>query len=194
MVKFAIRWIIASGFGFGVGVIGGAGVILILGRMPIPIQDRSLTYAVLICIGVAVGLAQTWAIKGVLPLTRHWLPATLIGYLLSIIAVWFPRYPILANAGLLDDGLIFILMGSLIGLVQWVVLRQRLSRAGWWVPASAASFLPFLWLVAHPVSTFRGSLLTIALLGGLGAIPTGFMLAWLLRRTNAVTASGSAAP
>jgi hypothetical protein len=31
-----------------------------------------------------------------------------------------------------------VALGSVVGLMQWVILRRQISRAGWWVLASAA--------------------------------------------------------
>jgi hypothetical protein len=37
-----------------------------------------------------------------------------------------------------------IVMGAIIGYLQWVVLREKITRADWWVLASALGFAAFL--------------------------------------------------
>ena len=37
----------------------------------------------------------------------------------------------------------FAVSGAVTGIAQWLVLRQRLSRAGWWVLASTVGFAMF---------------------------------------------------
>lgn len=93
-------------------------------------------------------------------------------------------------------------MGLLLGLVQWLVLRAQVSRAGWWIVAmtvSGALFLPGLLttlgtLGELPFATGVDALLTpvwmiflipAALL--FPAIITGATFVWLVRRPVAGT-------
>lgn len=34
-----------------------------------------------------------------------------------------------------------LVLGPLLGVPQWLVLRRHLSRAGWWVPANALAWM-----------------------------------------------------
>mgnify|MGYP001826418895 CR=1 FL=1 len=52
----------------------------------------------------------------------QWLAATTVGWLLG---------------GVLLPELALVAAGLVIGIMQWVILRQRLAQAGWWILASA---------------------------------------------------------
>ena len=58
--------------------------------------------------------------------------------------------------------------GTVLGVLQWLVLRRRVARAGWWVLASTAGW---------------------AVLGAVYGAITGAVLVWLLRRGAAGTAA-----
>lgn len=64
------------------------------------------------------------------------------------------------------------LYGTLAGVLQWLVLRRRVARAGWWVLANTVG-----WVVAIPMGDIMGPPGWAVY----GAI-TGTVLVWLLRR------------
>ena len=71
--------------------------------------------------------------------------------------------------------------GAIAGLMQWFVLRQQVSRAGWWVLASTVSWA-VLGLVAEGMIR-RFLTFGVGLAGGVvGLGVTGLALVWLLRR------------
>jgi len=45
------------------------------------------------------------------------------------------------NADRFMGVLIFPILGTLLGVFQWLVLRRRIPRSGWWVPATLAGLL-----------------------------------------------------
>jgi hypothetical protein len=69
---------------------------------------------------------------------------------------------------------------------QWLVLRQRVKQAGWWVLAATAG-----WVVSYAtgelVDEFVGEVTRWALVGSMYGIITGAVLVWLLR--NVITES-----
>jgi hypothetical protein len=64
------------------------------------------------------------------------------------------------------------LYGTLAGVLQWLVLRRQVARAGWWVLASTVG-----WVVAVPVGDIAGPPGWAVY----GAV-TGTLLVWLLRQ------------
>jgi hypothetical protein len=36
---------------------------------------------------------------------------------------------------------IFLVLGTMLGAAQWIILRRRLRRAGWWIPATAGGWI-----------------------------------------------------
>jgi hypothetical protein len=69
---------------------------------------------------------------------------------------------------------LFAILGAFIGAAQWLILRGRAPRAGWWIVATAAG----LWLgtfLAFRISGMRQPIEPFQLL--LGGAVTGFILA-----------------
>jgi hypothetical protein len=93
----------------------------------------------------------------------QWLGATALGWIFG--AILLPELALVAT-------------GLVIGILQWVVLRQYLRRAGWWILASAVGWAGGWWIV-FAVAPQEIGVLTEPLLGA--AMGT---LQWLvLRRT-----------
>lgn len=109
-----------------------------------------------------VGLAQWWAMRPWFPaITRRaWWLATLAGALVAYVLGYLPSTlmslgeeasqaqavePPQAMVLLLAAGLGAV-AGAVLSFAQWLVLRKRVARAGWWVPANALA-----WLVGMPI-------------------------------------------
>jgi hypothetical protein len=77
-------------------------------------------------------------------------------------------------------------LGFLTGVGQWVVLRQWLEKAGWWIPAGAGGFL----LAASVGEVLQGALGEniggLLLTVGLGLVPG--ILQWLVLRRQVMRA------
>jgi hypothetical protein len=85
-----------------------------------------------------------------------------------------------------------------LGVAQWVVLRQQVKRAGWWIVASGLGWGPgllagFLVVVLGfvlaptpglPGGLFVGGAVGGALAGAVGGTVSGGVLMWLLRRQS----------
>lgn len=132
--------------------------------------------------GTILGLAQAYVLRNVLPAvgTLDWVKATAGGAAIAWVIGSLPFilgerlmswHPVLLGA------LGLTLLGSM-GLLQWRVLRRHVRDAGWWVAATAGS-----WLVALGVFTGVTSPLwqegqpgwlvaVIGLLGGAGMAAT----------------------
>ena len=80
------------------------------------------------------------------------------------------------------------LYGAVVGGLQWLVLRRRVARAGWWVLASTVG-----WVVGGLVSGITDTAAGWAVLGAVYGAITGAALVWLLRRPAAGTAAVAAA-
>jgi hypothetical protein len=69
--------------------------------------------------------------------------------------------------------------GAVTGILQWLVLRAQVSRAGWWVLASTVGWgLGMVGTRAFEVLAIFGGLVGGAVLGAV----TGGALVWLLRQ------------
>jgi len=91
----------------------------------------------------------------------QWLAVTAMGWILG---------------GVLLPELALVGTGLVIGLLQWVVLRQYLRQAGWWILASAVGWAGGWWIVSS-VAPLEIGILTEPLLGA--AMGT---LQWLVLR------------
>jgi hypothetical protein len=73
--------------------------------------------------------------------------------------------------------------GAVAGILQWIVLRRQVSRAGRWVLASAVGWAMgcgILGIAGPKVHSMAGFVLTLAWSGALGGAITGIALVWLL--------------
>ena len=90
-------------------------------------------------IGLLSGLFQYAVLHDYFPRMRWWVAATFLGWLLPFVI--FPYIfnflaPILPPASIGSMALVVVLLGSSIGLFQWIVLRRQVRRAAWWILAS----------------------------------------------------------
>ncbi len=109
-----------------------------------------------------VGLAQWWAMHPWFPaITRRaWWLATLVGALLAYVLGYLPSTLMSLGEGasqspvaeppqwivlLLAAGLGAV-AGAVLSFAQWLVLRKKVRRAGWWIPANMLA-----WLVGMPI-------------------------------------------
>jgi hypothetical protein len=66
-----------------------------------------------------------------------WVFATVAGWLLGVLLIALPGWLGWTDMPLNNLDLIFLVMGLAIGIAQWLLLRRRLARAGWWIAANA---------------------------------------------------------
>lgn len=140
--------------------------------------------------GAVGGFTQWLVLRHWLPRTGWWLLASTVGYVVGVVVV----------IGIVGDTVVgpvlWALGGAVCGCAQWLLLRRRLPRTGWWIPASMvgyavswavgwamydiiADIVAWADMVAWPLWSVDA--ITFALVGlGYGLI-TGPVLAWLLR-------------
>jgi hypothetical protein len=136
-----LKWILASTLGWAFGVFVG----------------------VEFAIGAAVGALQWLVLRPLIRRDGWWIPASAAGWAGAAALVTFvlrPRSPIVAPA----------LIGAGIGGAQWLVLRQEVHRAWWWIVLSALGW-----------SLGMMGLLGPSLVGAVAGATTGVALEFLLR-------------
>ncbi len=144
--------------------------------------------------GAAIGLAQWLAIRERIPRSQGWILASVLSWMaiggssLGALGWIAPRSDFLAVRALHGclDG---ILVGALIGLGQWFVLKKYVTRSAWWIVASAASWaigLPLGWTIGgilhQATRQFLSELIGLALTWLAVSAMTGFSLMGFLRR------------
>jgi hypothetical protein len=87
--------------------------------------------------GLLSGFLQYLLLRRYLPRMGWWIAATMSGLLLGLVGnhlLFQPLYSILDSMWF--GILMTVLVGGSMGLVQWVVLRQRVHHAAWWILAN----------------------------------------------------------
>jgi hypothetical protein len=193
--KVWLRWVLANlageGIGFGLTMLIGiqaAGTLASLASAALFAAMLAMVLLVGILEGAAVGSAQWLVLRRILPglPLRAWAAATMVG----AIVAWGVGMALGSLAGdrleaategfpLLPALMIGMVAGSILSCSQWVVLRPRVARAGWWVPAHAAA-----WAVGMAVAFagLRGmteelSPVAIAVVAAGTALAVGFIVA-----------------
>ncbi len=144
--NFWLRWIL--------GTIGGL-ILLLLLSVPINAivffftggpeagSPPPLTAALFVSLGwvvagAAFGLGQWWALRSELAGSGWWVVATAAGYPLG--GLLQQAFPGIDNPALRSFSMA-LSFGLAIGIAQWLFLRGRVRRAGWWVLISVAGWL-----------------------------------------------------
>jgi hypothetical protein len=137
--------------------------------------------------GLLTGLLQYALLRRILPRMGGWVAATLAGWLLGLLVLaaanwlhWTAAFSSLDTA--------LVVMGWSIGIVQWLLLRRRLPRAGWWVAANAAGWMLLTVFTAGNSIGVWG----LWTLSALPACATAAMLALLMNQQGAGAAPASA--
>jgi hypothetical protein len=153
-------------------VVGGT--MEVAGRTRIT-EDFLFNYTFVPLLILLTGLLQYLLLRRYLPRMGWWIVATAVGWPLGIVAVYFGNaiWPVVLNANSIWSA---ALVGAVIGLAQWLVLRRRVSHAGWGVLATALGW-GLVRLIAGEVFISPVELLII---GAVPATVTGLALWWLL--------------
>lgn len=162
-----IRWIVANGFGEMIGLGAGfAAAVLLMSRMD---PDASLAstwiFATVIVAfgtleGVIVGWLQWWAAAPWLPgfSRRAWVTATAAGAFVAWVLGMLPSTLLFSGGGdaspaAMEDWMVYLIasgMGLVLGLVlalpQWLVLRRWVRGAIRWLPANMLA-----WAAGMPI-------------------------------------------
>ncbi len=162
-------WLMVGAFGWGwsmdPGSFGEPRRFEILQSIPTIIVPRYLSVA---AGGILVGVLQWLVLRRYVTGSVRWMLASLGAAAVGALVV--------LGAGLVDADLGWVagagLYGTLVGVLQWLVLRCQVARAGWWVLASTVG-----WVLAIPA----GGVVGPPGWSVYGAI-TGTVLVWLLRQ------------
>jgi hypothetical protein len=101
-------------------------------------EDYLFFYIFLPMLSLLSGILQYSLLRLYVPKMRGWILATMAGWLLVFAAMGLlTRVFEEAFLTLWNGTLAFATIGGMIGLCQWVFLRQRIPKAGWWILASA---------------------------------------------------------
>ena len=142
-------------------------------------EDYLGMYTFIPIASLLTGVLQYGLLRRYLPQMGWWVAATIGGWLLGVFLTLIPGWLSRTNS-LFNLDLAFIVMGLSIGAGQWLLLRRRLSRAGWWIGANVAGW-GLLALITEGNSIGQFGLFTI---GFLPACATALMLALLMKQVQ----------
>lgn len=135
--------------------------------------------------GLLMGLLQYGLLRRYLPRMGWWVLATIGGWLLGLLLLLTPGWLNWTDASI-DIDLAFIVIGLSIGVGQWMALRRRLPRAGWWIGANVVGW-GLLSLITSDTSLGQFGLLTMSFLP---ACVTAVTLALLMNQAQPTEPQG----
>jgi hypothetical protein len=136
-----------------------------------------------IALGATIGAAQWLVLRGYLPRSSLWVAATLVGCAAPQVFPWIVSG---LEPSWLNGVVMFLLWGFVLGALQWLVLRRRVERAGWWIAISVAVWMLAFGLTGlaevsgmyvEPFDLLAAFIVPVAVAGG--------GMVWLLRRSAA---------
>jgi len=99
-------------------------------------EDFFLPYIFWPALGLANGILQSLLLRQRVSRMGSWVVATALSWSLGLFGARI-LYSATALVGPVLSGLAQVLLpGGTIGLAQWLVLRQRVPHAGWWILAN----------------------------------------------------------
>ena len=143
-------------------------------------EDYLAMYALVPSMSLLAGAMQYGLLRQYLPRMGWWVFVTVAGWFLGALLIALPSWLGWTEAPLNNLDLILLIMGLAIGITQWLLLRGRLARAGWWIAANVAGW-GLLGLITPGNSLDQYGLFT---LGFLPACTTAAMLALLMSRVS----------
>ena len=214
------RWVLANTAGEVVGLGGtaalGAALILGLGMTAGVVAALAaagvMIFAGTLLEGVVVGTAQWLALRGTLPALprRSWVGATALGAGVAWTLGMVPSTALSLGAEERADDvaepralvvyglavLMGLVLGPILGLPQWRILRRHLPRAGWWIAANAVAWaagMPVIFAGMDVVAAsggperFVAAVITLAIAGAIVGAIHGLALVRLLRMRRLAT-------
>ena len=149
-------------------------------------EDYLALYVFVPLMGLLTGVLQYELLRRYFPRMRSWVAATIGGWLLGAFLILTHGWLNPTNTVLSLD-LAFLIMGLSIGVGLWLLLRQRLPRAGWWIGANVVGW-SILALVTNGNSMGQFGLFALGLLP---ACATALMLALLIKQVQPTGSQGA---
>ncbi len=141
-------------------------------------EDYFVEFIFFPTLSLLMGVFQYGLLRRYLPRMGWWVGVTFIGWIGTFIFMEL-YYTLLTNWGstdLLSVSPALNPAGFLVGFAQWLLLRRRLPRAGWWVVANVAGWSVFRLVTGHSM-TNTGELLLLGFIPAcVNAVTMGLLL------------------
>ncbi len=167
---FLLKWILVGCGGFLVSQYIG---LILIGALFPGVNPQALIGSPFywVIFGLTFGFSQWVILQDHIPLSRSWMLYSVIGYFAAQLLI-----KILALIGVVIAGIpAFIVGGIVVSAAQYLFLRQRFIKTGWWMLASTLS-----WSLSQKLLITCDSLHQVI---GLLVFPviTGVILAWFFQ-------------
>lgn len=141
-------------------------------------EDYLYLYFFIPMVSLLTGAFQSALLRRYLPRMSGWVLATAGGWLLGILLVLMPDWLHWRN-GYQDLDQALLSLGLAIGITQWLLLRRRLSHAGWWIAATVVGWGLLALVTGDTLNQFG-----LLALGLLPASVTAAALALLMKQAQ----------
>jgi hypothetical protein len=147
-------------------------------------------------IGLPFGFAQWFALRRIAPVSILWSLTISAGLFLGLLVINSP-IPVLPLGFLDDESLLaltaaYTIIGFLVGLAQWLLLRGHFTRSSVWLRSGAVALGTGTGLVLAADLVNQSGIASIIIVFLLYALATGLTIAWLhpsYRKTGGYLAS-----
>lgn len=186
---FWFLWVVASTVGFTVAATAFTGIGDIVAE-----TTPSLLGAAIFCTTAGTGASlpgflHWFILRRWFPRAAWWIFASGAGSILGFIVLGWGLAVADTGRGIVDTivlpNMAFVGAGTAVGVLQWLVLRRWVSRAGWWILASSVSWAGATWAYA---SITRANDVNVplggAVSGAISGVIMGLVLVWLLRKMS----------
>lgn len=177
--KYFVIWMVANILGF--CALGGLALVL-----PLIVHFSSPIITVFV-IALPISIAQWIALRYLLKTSAWWILTAPIGILLGqvIINFWPSNFwPSADDESIVNLAFIFLLVGLSVGLLQWLLLRRSLSRALFWILASAVGVAGSIWFILVTDLINQSGVMAFIVAVAVYTIITGLTLSGLLASTK----------
>ena len=187
-----LQWAFASGLG---GAVGFALADAVLDTFSEALYRAMAEIVIFGLFGAAMGTLQWLVLRRHFSQAGWWVAVSAVGG--TLVGIGAASYGSRVKVNLV---IVYGLVGVILGALQWLVLRRRISRSGWWMVAS-----PLGWALAvlavqsldrlglmRGLSETIGLILAFGLAGTVVGIVTGGLLVWLLWQSSGRTVVAAA--
>jgi hypothetical protein len=189
-----LKWVSAGAMGWILGLILGLFLFDLLGSMVYLTDDSLLTYVALPSIGISLGVSQLLILQRHVPRAWWWVLVCLAGYTAAAGIAHVPDIFLVDSTSLADDAAVFLLLGAVIGIPQWLFLRRHYTRALPWIFVNIIAWMGFLVAVAHPLSSLLEFIGFIGIIGAVLGAGSGLLFVFLMReRPSHILTNGESA-
>jgi hypothetical protein len=144
---------------------------------------RTGVYGTLLFISLPISLAQWIALRYIERISAVWILTVPLGALFVILwAKYVPdsSWGFLGDESTIAMSLFSLIIGSIIGIPQWLLIRKSLNHATLWILGSALGFGLGMAVIVGTNLINHSGILSYVILSLLYSIITGLTLSWLV--------------